>query len=72
MFFYQIFYFQGLVGLVSGGASGLGRATVAKLVKEGARVVACDLPSSPGNQLSKDFGNDVVFVPTDVRCLITC
>ncbi|XP_077300884.1 3-hydroxyacyl-CoA dehydrogenase type-2-like [Arctopsyche grandis] len=58
--------FNGLVGLVSGGASGLGRATVAKLIKEGGKVIACDLPSSPGSELSKEFGDKVVFVPTDV------
>ena len=57
---------QGLVGLVTGGASGLGRATVERFVREGARVVLCDLPSSNGEQVAKDLGNNCVFSPTDV------
>ncbi|CAK1554063.1 unnamed protein product [Leptosia nina] len=57
---------QGLVGLVTGGASGLGRATAEHLVRQGGRVVICDLPSSPGVALAKQLGNDAAFVPVDV------
>ncbi|XP_068617892.1 3-hydroxyacyl-CoA dehydrogenase type-2 [Battus philenor] len=58
--------FNGLVGLVSGGASGLGRATAELLVKQGARVVICDLPSSSGSTVAKQFGEKAAFVPVDV------
>ncbi|KDR12703.1 3-hydroxyacyl-CoA dehydrogenase type-2 [Zootermopsis nevadensis] len=58
--------FKNVVGLVTGGASGLGRATVERLVKEGGRVVLCDLQSSSGHEVEKELGKNVIFVPTDV------
>lgn len=57
---------KGLVALVTGGASGLGQATVRRLVKEGNKVIICDLPSSAGAEVANELGNDVKFVPTDV------
>ncbi|CAH0716403.1 unnamed protein product, partial [Brenthis ino] len=57
---------KGLVGLVSGGASGLGRATAELLVKQGGSVIICDLPSSNGQYTAKQLGQNVAFVPTDV------
>ncbi|KAJ2954315.1 hypothetical protein O0L34_g2568 [Tuta absoluta] len=58
--------FKGLVGLVTGGSSGLGRATAELLVKQGGRVIICDLPSSKGHEIAKQFGENAAFVPTDV------
>lgn len=58
--------FKGLVALVTGGASGLGQATVRRLVKEGNKVVLCDLSSSSGAEIATELGDDVKFVPTDV------
>lgn len=58
--------FQNAVALVTGGASGLGRATVERLAKQGARVVMADLGSSKGNEVAKEIGDNVVFVPVDV------
>ncbi|KAI5633136.1 short chain dehydrogenase domain-containing protein [Phthorimaea operculella] len=58
--------FKGLVGLVTGGSSGLGRATAELLVKQGGRVIICDLPSSNGQETAKQFGENAAFVPTDV------
>ena len=52
--------------LVTGGASGLGRGTVERFVREGAKVVICDLPKSNGKELEEKLGQNVVFVPTDV------
>ena len=65
-FILQSAMLKGLVGLVTGGASGLGRATVERLVREGGRVVICDLPSSPGADVAASLGESAVFVPTDV------
>ncbi|GBP43025.1 3-hydroxyacyl-CoA dehydrogenase type-2 [Eumeta japonica] len=59
--------FKGLVALVTGGASGLGRATTELLVKQGGRVVICDLPKSPGVELAKQLGEDTTFVAVDVK-----
>ena len=46
----------------------MGKATVERLVQQGARVILCDLPNSKGNEVSKAIGEDkVVFAPTNVR-----
>jgi NAD(P)-dependent dehydrogenase (short-subunit alcohol dehydrogenase family) len=55
-----------LSALVTGGASGLGRATAAALVRAGARVTLTDLPSSPGDEAAADLGSGTRFVPADI------
>lgn len=56
------------MSLVTGGASGLGRAAVDRLVQQGVKVVLCDLPTSKGSEVSKIFGEDkVVFAPVNVN-----
>ena len=57
---------QGKSALVSGGASGLGAATVRMLVAQGAKVVIADVNESTGQALAKELGSAVVFVKTDV------
>jgi NAD(P)-dependent dehydrogenase (short-subunit alcohol dehydrogenase family) len=57
---------KGSVALVTGGASGLGLATVRELHAMGARVVMLDLPASPGEAVAKELGEGVVFAPADV------
>lgn len=54
------------VALVTGGASGLGGATVRALVQKGARVVIADKSRGPGEALAKELGAPVRFVETDV------
>ena len=56
----------GKVALVTGGASGLGRAVVEELSSQGASVVICDLPSSDGKAVAEALGDRVRFAPTDV------
>lgn len=55
------------VALVTGGASGLGEATVRRLREGGCAVVIVDLPSSPGQALAVELGDRVRFCPADVR-----
>jgi len=57
---------KNIVGLVTGGASGLGRATVERFVREGAKVILCDLPTSNGQEVARSLGGSCVFAPTDV------
>lgn len=57
---------KGLVTLVTGGASGLGKATVERFVRNGAKVLICDLPISEGPKLSESLGKDTLFASTDV------
>jgi NAD(P)-dependent dehydrogenase (short-subunit alcohol dehydrogenase family) len=55
------------VVLVTGGASGLGRATVEAAAATGARVAIVDLAGSPGSQLADAIGEAATFLPADVR-----
>lgn len=58
---------SGLVCMVTGGSSGLGRAAVENFVRNGAKVVICDLPNSTGQKLSDELGaKNALFSPTDV------
>jgi len=57
---------KGVVGLVTGGASGLGRATVERFVREGAKVTMVDLPTSQGAEVAKSLGDNCIFAPTDI------
>lgn len=53
------------VAIVTGAAGGVGRATVAELVKREARVVAVDVVPEV-NLLTRTFGNGVIAVAGDV------
>jgi 3-hydroxyacyl-CoA dehydrogenase/3-hydroxy-2-methylbutyryl-CoA dehydrogenase len=57
---------KGLVGIVTGAASGLGRATAERFVREGAKVILCDLPKSAGQDVAEKLGSNAIFSPTDV------
>jgi NAD(P)-dependent dehydrogenase (short-subunit alcohol dehydrogenase family) len=54
------------VALVTGGASGLGEATVRTLAGAGGRVMILDRPGSPGEALVAELGQSVAFAPADV------
>jgi NAD(P)-dependent dehydrogenase (short-subunit alcohol dehydrogenase family) len=57
---------EGLTALVTGGASGLGRATAEALLDGGGNVVLCDLERSNGEAVAKEMGERALFVPADV------
>jgi len=54
------------VFLVTGGASGLGAATVRMVVGAGGRAVVADLKEAEGNALAKELGAHARFVRCDV------
>jgi NAD(P)-dependent dehydrogenase (short-subunit alcohol dehydrogenase family) len=56
----------GKTALVTGGASGLGLATVRGLIAAGANVVTVDLPSSDGEVVAKELGDQARFWAADV------
>ena len=58
-------HITGTNALVTGGASGLGLATVTALAKSGARVIAVDLPTANTDALAA-LGDTVEFAPADV------
>jgi NAD(P)-dependent dehydrogenase (short-subunit alcohol dehydrogenase family) len=57
---------KGKVALVTGGASGLGKATVQALVARGAKVVVVDKAKEAGEALAKELGDAAAFVECDV------
>ena len=64
------FALQGMATIVTGGASGLGLATVKRFAKQGAKVLVCDLPSSAGEEVTKGLGDGVKFHPCDVSLCV--
>jgi len=52
--------------IVTGGASGLGTATVRRLAADGARVVIADVSVDAGNELAQQLGTAAQFVRIDV------
>lgn len=58
---------DGAAAVVTGGASGLGLATVRRLLEAGATVVIADLPTSAGETVATELGERAIFVPADVR-----
>src|ERR1700686_3162618 len=60
---------QGKIALVTGGGSGIGRATAIKLVREGAQVMIADYMPEGGERtvkMLKEAGGDAAFVHADV------
>ena len=53
------------VAIVTGGASGIGKAAAENFATEGAKVIVADLESSAGAKIAAAIGG--TFVPTDVR-----
>jgi len=63
---------EGKVAVVTGAASGMGRAGATLLAAEGARVVVADINEAGGarvTQTIREAGGDARFVPLDVRRL---
>lgn len=56
----------GQVAIITGGASGLGRATVELFVEQGARVAIADVNAEQGAALAATLGDAAAFRQTDV------
>ncbi len=57
---------SGKVAIVTGGSSGIGRATVELFAQQGARVVVADVAVEEGEALAAGLGRSVTFRRTDV------
>jgi NAD(P)-dependent dehydrogenase (short-subunit alcohol dehydrogenase family) len=57
---------EGKVALITGGASGLGEASVRMISHNGGRVVIVDLNEETGESLANDLGENACFVRADV------
>jgi NAD(P)-dependent dehydrogenase (short-subunit alcohol dehydrogenase family) len=58
---------DGKVAAITGGASGIGEATVRLFAAEGARVIVADVQDDRGARLAAELGANVTYVRTDVR-----
>ncbi|MYM62938.1 SDR family NAD(P)-dependent oxidoreductase [Pseudomaricurvus sp. HS19] len=57
---------QGKTAIVTGGASGLGRATVELYASKGANVAIFDMNEELGTQVASELGDNVAFFKVDV------
>lgn len=57
---------EGKVAVITGGASGIGEASVRRFVAEGCKVVIADLQEARGERLAGALGASAAFVRTDV------
>ncbi|MGR9048230.1 3-hydroxyacyl-CoA dehydrogenase [Halobacillus faecis] len=55
-----------VIAIVTGGASGLGEATVRKIARNGGRVVIADQNTDKGEALAEELGSSVLFAKVDV------
>ena len=52
--------------IVTGGASGLGEATVRRIVEQGGKAAILDLSEERGKALVEELGGQTIFIKTDV------
>lgn len=58
---------EGQVAVVTGGASGLGRASAELLASKGAKLVITDLPGSAGEDVAREMNGECRFIPANIR-----
>lgn len=57
---------EGKVALITGAASGIGKETATKFIRNGAKVVLADIQKDPGHHTARELGPNATFVACDV------
>ncbi|XP_077228003.1 zerumbone synthase-like [Tasmannia lanceolata] len=57
---------EGKIALITGGASGLGKATAREFIQQGAKVILADIDTQLGPEAASELGPQAHFVPCDV------
>eukprot|EP00268_Persea_americana_P025104 TRINITY_DN24456_c0_g1_i1.p1 TRINITY_DN24456_c0_g1~~TRINITY_DN24456_c0_g1_i1.p1 ORF type:complete len:297 (-),score=19.99 TRINITY_DN24456_c0_g1_i1:111-1001(-) len=56
----------GKVALITGAASGIGKATATEFIRNGAKVIIADIQRQPGEEAATELGPDAAFIHCDV------
>lgn len=57
---------QDKVALITGAASGIGKATATKFINNGAKVIIADIDQELGQETAKELGPNATFIACDV------
>lgn len=57
---------EGKVALITGAASGIGKATATKFINNGAKVIVADIQQELGQETAKELGPNATFIACDV------
>ncbi|OMP06596.1 hypothetical protein COLO4_08033 [Corchorus olitorius] len=57
---------EGKVALITGAASGIGKAAAAKFISNGAKVIIADIQNQLGQDTARELGPNACFIPCDV------
>ncbi|CAN1827036.1 Short-chain dehydrogenase reductase 2a [Linum perenne] len=57
---------EGKIAIITGAASGLGKATAHEFIRHGAQVIVADVDSQLGSQVTQELGTEAHFIQCDV------